>query len=333
MKRRNFLKNSSLTAAGLVSASAITACNTENKPEEIPAVATTPVDPVKPIVVCTWNFLNATDKAWEVLKSGGSSLDAVEQGVMVEEADETNETVGKGGRPDRDGNVTLDACIMDKDGNCGSVVYLQNIVHPVSVARKVMEETPHIILAGKGAEKFAYEQGFKKEDLFTESTRKQYEEWLKTSKYETTINIENHDTIGMLAIDANGDLSGACTTSGMAYKVGGRVGDSPIIGAGLYVDNEVGGATATGVGEEVIRTVGSFLIVELMRQGKSPQEACEEGVKRIMKKNEGRKDFQIGFLAINKNGETGGYCVHPGFTYREYTENGHVNREVKSFYN
>ncbi|RIV73777.1 isoaspartyl peptidase/L-asparaginase family protein [Flagellimonas aequoris] len=332
MKRRNFLKNSSLTAAGLVSASAVAACRTENKPEEAPAVATTSVDPIKPIVVCTWNFLNATDKAWEVLKSGGTSLDAVEQGVMVEEADETNETVGKGGRPDRDGHVTLDACIMDKDGNCGSVVYLQNIVHPVSVARKVMEETPHIILAGKGAEKFAYEQGFKKEDLFTESTRKQYEEWLKTSKYETTINIENHDTIGMLAIDANGDLSGACTTSGMAYKVGGRVGDSPIIGAGLYVDNEVGGATATGVGEEVIRTVGSFLIVELMRQGKSPQEACEEGVKRIMKKNEGRKDFQIGFLAINKNGETGGYCVHPGFTYREYSENGHVNREVKSFY-
>ena len=275
--------------------------------------------------------MNATTKAWEVLENGGNALDAVEQGVMIEEADVTNETVGKGGRPDRDGNVTLDACIMDKDGNCGSVVYLQNIAHPISVARKVMEETPHIILAGKGAEQFAYEQGFKKEDLFTESTRKQYEEWKKTSKYETTINIENHDTIGMLAIDEKGDIAGACTTSGMAYKVAGRVGDSPIIGAGLYVDNEVGGATATGVGEEVIRTVGSFLIVELMRQGKSPQEACEEGVKRIMKKNEGRKDFQIGFLAINKQGETGGYCVHPGFTYREYSENGHENRQVESY--
>lgn len=330
MKRRKFLKNSSLTAAGLVSASTVAACKMDNKPEAVPA-AVTP-SPIKPIVVCTWNFFNASGKAWEVLSSGGSALDAVEQGVMVEEADEKNETVGKGGRPDRDGHVTLDACIMDKDGNCGSVVYLQNIVHPVSVARKVMEETPHIILAGKGAEKFAYEQGFKKEDLFTESTRKQYQEWLKTSKYETTINIENHDTIGMLAIDENGDIAGACTTSGMAYKVGGRVGDSPIIGAGLFVDNEVGGATATGVGEEVIRTVGSFLIVELMRQGKSPQEACEEGVKRIMKKNEGRKDFQIGFLAINKNGETGGYCVHPGFTYREYSANGHENREVSSFY-
>ena len=329
MQRRKFLKNSSLTTAGLLSAPVLASCRTENKPETTMANPT----PIRPITVCTWNFHNATAKAWEVLSTGGSSLDAVEQGVRVEEADVTNETVGKGGRPDRDGNVTLDACIMDKDGNCGSVVYLQNIVHPVSVARKVMEETPHIILAGKGAEKFAYEQGFPKEDLLTESTRKQYQEWLKTSKYETTINIENHDTIGMLAIDKNGDLSGACTTSGMAYKVGGRVGDSPIIGAGLFVDNEVGGATATGVGEEVIRTVGSFLIVELMRQGMSPQQACEEGVKRIMKKNKGRKDFQIGFLAINKQGETGGYCVHPGFTYREYSENGHVNREVKSFYN
>ncbi|RDY58937.1 isoaspartyl peptidase/L-asparaginase family protein [Flagellimonas nanhaiensis] len=328
MKRRKFLKNSGLTTAGFLSTSILASCKTENKIE--PESATLP--PIRPVAVCTWNFLNATAKAWEVLDAGGSALDAVEQGVRVEEADVTNETVGKGGRPDRDGNVTLDACIMDKDGNCGSVVYLQNIAHPVSVARKVMEETPHIILAGKGAEQFAYEQGFKKEDLFTESTRKQYEEWKKTSKYETTINIENHDTIGMLAIDKNGDIAGACTTSGMAYKVAGRVGDSPIIGAGLFVDNEVGGATATGVGEEVIRTVGSFLIVELMRQGMSPQEACEEGVKRIMKKNEGREDFQIGFLAINKQGETGGYCVHPGFTYREYSESGHENNTVKSFY-
>lgn len=328
MQRRKFLKKSSLTTAGLLSAPILASCKTENKPTNIPiAIAAR-----KPVAICTWNFMNATAKAWEVLEKGGNALDAVEQGVMVEEADVTNETVGVGGRPDRDGNVTLDACIMDKDGNCGSVVYLQNIAHPISVARKVMEDTPHIILAGKGAEQFAYEKGFKKTDLLTESTRKQYEEWKKESKYETVINIENHDTIGMLAIDANGDIAGACTTSGMAYKVAGRVGDSPIIGAGLYVDNEVGGATATGVGEEVIRTVGSFLIVELMRQGKSPQEACEEGVKRIMKKNKGREDFQIGFLAINKQGETGGYCVHSGFTYREYTQDGHENQPVESFY-
>lgn len=329
MERRKFLKNSGLTAAGLVTASSLSAHKTGPKVQSLPP-GSGPL--TRPIVVCTWDFFNASAKAWELLATGKSALDAVEQGVMVEEADPNNETVGKGGRPDRDGNVTLDACIMDREGHCGSVVYMQHFVHAVSVARKVMENTPHIILAGKGAEQFALSQGFKKEELLTESTRRQYQQWKKTSKYETPINIENHDTIGMLAIDAKGDLAGACTTSGMAYKMAGRVGDSPIIGAGLYVDNEVGAATATGVGEEVIRTVGSFLIVELMRQGKSPQQACEEGVARIMEKNRDRKDFQIGFLAIDKAGNTGGYCVHPGFTYREYSNNGHFNREVDSFF-
>ena len=327
MKRRKFLKNSTLTAAGLLSTPILSSCE-KNKEEKV----NIKVVSFLPIVVCTWNFKNATAKAWDVLSKGGFALDAVEQGVMVEESDPTNETVGLGGRPDRDGEVTLDACIMDKDSNCGSVVYLKNIVHPVSVARKVMENTSHIILAGKGAEKFAYENGFKKTNLLTESTKRQYKDWKKTSKYETIINIENHDTIGMLAIDEYGDIAGACTTSGMAYKVAGRVGDSPLIGAGLYVDNEVGGATATGVGEEVIKTVGSFLIVELMRQGKSPQQACEEGVKRIMNKNKGRSDFQIGFLAINKQGETGGYCVHPGFSYSQYTNEGQTEQTVASFY-
>ncbi|WKB80017.1 N(4)-(beta-N-acetylglucosaminyl)-L-asparaginase [Cellulophaga lytica] len=327
MKRRKFLKNSSLSTAVFLSAPLF--ASGENKKIKKP---TNEDKTIKPIVICTWNFKNANNKAWEILSKGGNSLDAVEQGVMVEEADANNNTVGLGGRPDRDGNVTLDACIMDKDGNCGSVIYLQNIVHPVSVARKVMEKTPHIVLAGKGAEQFAYEQGFKKENLLTEKSKQDWLEWRKTSKYKTIINIENHDTIGMLAMDKNGDISGACTTSGMAYKVAGRVGDSPIIGAGLFVDNEVGGATATGVGEEVIKTVGSFLIVELMRQGKSPQEACEEGVKRIMAKNKNREDFQIGFLAINKKGETGGYCVHPGFTYRKATKDSNTNEQVNSFY-
>ncbi|PHQ61114.1 MAG: glycosylasparaginase, partial [Maribacter sp.] len=242
-----------------------------------------------------------------------------------------NQTVGMGGRPDRDGNVTLDACIMDKDSNCGAVLCMQNIEHPISVARKVMEDTPHVMLAGKGAEQFAYEKGFEKVNLLTEKSKQQWLEWKKTSQYETIINIENHDTIGMLAIDKKGDIAGACTTSGMGYKYAGRVGDSPIIGAGLFVDNEVGGATATGVGEEVVRTVGSFLIVELMRQGKSPQEACEEGVKRIMAKNKGRDDFQIGFIAINKKGETGGYCIHPGFSYSMFTEEGQINHPSDSY--
>tara|TARA_R110002020_G_scaffold63170_6_gene168938 strand:- start:9379 stop:10374 length:996 start_codon:yes stop_codon:yes gene_type:complete len=328
MKRRNFLKNSSIGTAALFSAPLWAS------KQQLPLEEKTdhfPMAPKIPVVICTWNFENASARAWEILSAGGSSLDAVEQGVMVEEADINNSTVGLGGRPDRDGNVTLDACIMDKDGNCGSVVYLQNIVHPVSVARKVMEDTPHIILAGKGAEQFAYEKDFKKENLLTEKAKQDWMEWKKTSQYAPIINIENHDTIGMLAIDDKGDISGACTTSGMAYKVAGRVGDSPIIGAGLFIDNEVGGATATGVGEEVIRTVGSFLIVELMRQGKSPQEACEEGVKRIMAKNKGRTDFQIGFIAMNKMGETGSYCVHPGFTYRMYSKEGHINHPSVSY--
>lgn len=276
-----------------------------------------------PIVIATWDVPNATLKAWSVLEAGGSAIDAVEQGVMMEEADESNQSVGKGGRPDRDGQVSCDACIMDPDGNCGSVVYLQNIVHAVSVARKVMEETPHVMLAGDGAEQFAYEMGFEKETMLTEKSRQEWEEWLVTKTYKPVINIENHDTIGMLAIDKNGDLSGACTTSGMAYKMKGRIGDSPLIGAGLFIDNEVGGATATGVGEEVVKTVGSFLIVELMRQGLSPQEACEEGVRRIVAKNK-ELDFQVGFIAVNKAGETGGYCIQPGFNYRVYSDEGHT---------
>ncbi|WP_282055269.1 isoaspartyl peptidase/L-asparaginase family protein [Maribacter luteus] len=328
MKRRKFLKNSTKITAGLVSAPLLASYPDTRKIET--KINDHTVE-TKPIAICTWNFQNATAKAWEVLKNGGSALDAVEQGVMVEEANENNQTVGKGGRPDRNGNVTLDACIMDKDGNCGAVLAMQNIAHPVSVARKVMEDTPHVMLAGKGAEQFAYEKGFEKVNLLTEKSKQEWLEWKKTSKYKPIINIENHDTIGMLAIDKNGDISGACTTSGMAYKYAGRVGDSPIIGAGLFVDNEVGGATATGVGEEVVRTVGSFLIVELMRQGKSPQEACEEGVKRIMAKNKDNTDFQIGFIAMNKKGETGSFCIHPGFTYRQYSNEGHVNNPSDSF--
>lgn len=325
MKRRNFLKNTTLGTAGVFSVPLIPASHgapANNLPDSTPSL---------PVVIATWDVPNATQTAWEILAKGGTALDAVEQGVMVEEADEKNQSVGKGGRPDRDGNVTLDACIMDKDSRCGAVVYLQNIVHPVAVARKVMEETPHVILAGKGAEQFAYEQGFKKENLLTEKSKREWLEWKKTAKYEPVINIENHDTIGMLAIDKNGDLGGACTTSGMAYKMAGRVGDSPIIGAGLFIDNEVGGATATGVGEEVLRMVGSFLIVELMRQGKSPQQACEEGVKRIIARNKDKLDFQIGFIAINKKGETGAYCIQPGFTYRSFTGDGHINYPSRSY--
>jgi len=280
-----------------------------------------------PIVISTWDFgIPANKEAWSVLEKGGRALDAVEAGVKIPEADMSNHTVGRAGYPDRDGHVTLDACIMDEFGNCGSVAAMENIAHPISVARAVMEKTPHVMLVGDGATQFAVEQGFKKEKLLTPESEKAWKEWLKTAKYSPVMNIENkqhrpgskynHDTIGMLAIDAKGNISGACTTSGMAFKLHGRVGDSPIIGAGLYVDNEVGGATSTGVGEEVIRNVGSFLVVELMRQGLSPEDACKEAVKRIIKKKpDTAKNIQVGFLAINKKGEYGAYAIQQGFSF------------------
>lgn len=281
----------------------------------------------KPIVLSTWDFgMKANEEAWKILSSGGRAVDAVEQGVRLTEADPSERSVGYGGRPDRDGIVTLDACIMDDMANIGSVAGLENIKHSISVARAVMEKTPHVMLVGDGALQFAKSEGFVEENLLTEDSEAEWKEWLKTAKYEPVVNIENHDTIGMIALDDKGNLSGACTTSGMAYKMHGRVGDSPIIGAGLYVDNEIGAATATGHGEEVIRTVGSHLVVELMRQGRSPQRACEEAVMRIIKftQNRGKSldNIQVGFIALNKRGEYGAYCIHPGFNYAKYDKKG-----------
>lgn len=271
----------------------------------------------KPVVISTWNFgLSANEAAWQILSKGGRALDAVEAGARVPEADPNETSVGFGGLPDRDGKVTLDACIMDENGNCGSVAFLQHIIHPVSVARLVMEKTPHVMLVGDGALRFALANGFKKTRLLTKKSEKAWKEWLKKEEYKPVVNIENHDTIGIVALDAAGNLSGACTTSGMAYKMHGRVGDSPIIGAGLYVDNEIGAAAATGVGEEVIRIVGCHLVVELMRQGHSPEKACALAVERILKKNPAKaKEIQVGFLALNKNGEYGAYCLQKGFNY------------------
>lgn len=330
MKRRTFIQNTAISGIGITTGIAAMAC-TDGSKKSVPLKKE--VRPISfPIVIATWDVKEATAKAWDVLHSGGNSLDAVEQGCMVEEANKDGQSVGIGGLPDREGNVTLDACIMNAAGDYGAVVYLQNIMHPISVARKVMEETPHVILAGKGAEQFAFEQGFEKTNLLTEASKKAWEDWKITSEYKPIINIENHDTIGMLAIDQNGDISGGCTTSGLAYKMAGRVGDSPIIGSGLFVDNEVGAATATGLGEEVLKTVGSFLIVELMRQGKSPQKACEEAVYRIVKKNGDRiKDFQVGFIAVNKQGETGAYGIHEGFVYTVY-QNGENKKHIPDFY-
>ncbi|MFY8188989.1 MAG: isoaspartyl peptidase/L-asparaginase family protein [Flavobacterium sp.] len=309
--RRNFLKNTALVTAGV-------AFQTIQNTSDDFDLSSKKIR--KPIVLSTWNFgLQANEAAWEILKNKGRALDAVEAGVKIPEGDPKERSVGYGGRPDREGRVTLDACIMDEFSNIGSVACLEHIKHPISVARAVMEKTPHVMLVGEGALQFALEQGFPKENLLLEESEKEWKEWLKTSQYLPKANIENHDTIGMIALDMHGNLSGACTTSGMAFKMHGRVGDSPIIGAGLFVDNEIGAATATGHGEEVIRIAGCHLVVELMRQGKSPQKACEEAVMRIVKltNNRGKnlQDIQVGFIALNKKGEYGSYCIQGGFNY------------------
>ena len=288
-----------------------------------------------PLVISTWDAgINANKGAWQVLRNGGRAVDAVEQGVMVTES-EISCCVGLGAYPDRDGHVTLDASIIDEYGNAGCVAFLERIKHPISVARRVMEKTPHVMLVGVGAQQFAVSEGFPLEaDKLSDSAKKAYEEWLKKSQYKPKVNIENtknqgafvpnklgngawnHDTIGMIAIDAKGNLSGSCTTSGLAFKMHGRVGDSPIPGAGLYVDNEVGAAVATGVGEEVIKICGTHLIVEFMRQGLAPEDACKKAVERIIKRNGDKiKDIQVAFLALNKKGEYGAYSVQSGFNY------------------
>lgn len=323
--RRQFIGSASLGTAALGTA---TLASSTKSLEAAESSA-----PVRPLVISTWQHgMPANEAAWKTLSTGGRALDAVEKGVRVTESDPNVSTVGIGGFPDASGVVTLDACIMDEKGQCGSVAYLKDIENPISVARKVMEETPHVMLVGAGAKQFAIEKGFKEKSLITEKSKAAWEKWKSDhpdAVKQGEINIENHDTIGMVAIDAKGHLSGACTTSGLAWKLPGRVGDSPIIGAGLYVDNEVGAATATGMGEAVIRAVGSFLVVELMRQGNSPEDACRLAVERTVAKSANWKDLQVGFIAIDKQGRFGSYCIQPGFDYAVMDkENG--NRMIKA---
>ncbi len=284
-----------------------------------------------PVVVSTWDFgLAANAAAWEVLKAGGYSLDAVQAGVAVPEKDPLVTSVGLGGFPDRDGRVTLDACIMDERLNCGAVACLEHIVHPAAVARMVMEKTQHVMLTGEGALRFALEQGFKRENLLTPNMEAAWKEWLKKADYNPQPNWElNHDTIGMLALDNQNRLSGVCTTSGMAWKMHGRVGDSPIIGAGLYVDGEVGGATCSGLGEEMIRIAASHSVVEAMRNGKSPQSACEAVVKRY-RKQRGEKAFgkQVCLLAMDNRGNVGAFSLMPGFVYAVTSDGNHEVRKA-----
>lgn len=289
----------------------------------------------RPIVISTWETgKDVNTEAWKILSTNGKAIDAVEAGARQVE-DVINCCVGLGGYPDRDGIVTLDSCIMDEHANCGSVGAMEQIKHPVSVARKIMETTPHIMLVGQGAQQFALENGFAKEPKeLSPDAEKAYNDWLKKSEYKPVINIENkkengpfapaffndgtanHDTMGLVAIDATGNMSGAVTTSGMAFKIHGRVGDSPIIGAGLFVDNEVGAATSTGVGEEVMRICGTHLVVEFMRQGSSPETACRKAIERIVNRDPAKaKTLQVGFLALNKKGEYGAYAIQKGFVF------------------
>lgn len=336
--RRKFIKTVSLGSAFVALRGSVWAADNTKKTR-------------KPIVLSTWynQGARANAKAWEILKSEGRALDAVEQGVRITESERDNCCVGLAANPDRDGIVTLDACIMDEFSNCGSVAALEQIDHPISVARLVMEKTPHVMLVGEGAQKFALQNGFRLQGLqLSPEAEANYKCWLKESKYQPVMNIErgdnkdvlapgmlksgeyNHDTIGMIALDAQGNLSGACTTSGMAYKMRGRLGDSPIIGAGLFVDNEVGAATATGTGEEVIRICGTHLVVEFMRQGYSPEIACKKAVERIMRKSsKNLKELQVGFIAINKQGAFGGYAIHNNFDYAVYSPE-HENQKFMS---
>ena len=316
-QRRKFIKQSLLGSALLIPG--LSTLKAEASP--IKKIAGT-----KPIILSTWNHgVPANADAWAKLKETGSILDAVEAGVRNTELDLENLSVGLQGLPDREGITTLDASIMLGDGSCGSVAFVRQVKHPISLARAVMEKTPHVMLAGEGARQFAIAQGFPmEEEKLSPKAQEEYDKWKVTSQYKPIINVENHDTIGMIGLDASGKLAGSCTTSGLAYKMHGRIGDSPIIGAGLFVDNEVGAATATGLGESIIRICGSFLIVELMRQWRSPQAACEEAVRRLVAKNRNIKDIQAGFLAINKEGEVGAFAVHPGFNYAQATESGNV---------
>jgi N4-(beta-N-acetylglucosaminyl)-L-asparaginase len=288
----------------------------------------------EPVVISTWpHGMAANEAAMKVLQGGGTALEAVEKGVNVSENDPEVRSVGFGGRPDEDGVVTLDAAIMGSDGNAGAVAFLRNIKNPISVARKVMEETDHVMLVGEGALRFAKAHGFKEEELLTEESREQWLRWRQRMSEEDDWipPEEDHDTIGMVAIDAEGNLAGACTTSGLAYKIHGRVGDSPLIGAGLYVDNDVGAAAATGKGEEVMKICGSFAVVENMRRGMSPQEACEEAVQRIMKRHRGQPNFQDAFIALNKQGEYGAAAIRGGFQFALYEPGGNTLKEGKYY--
>ncbi len=276
-----------------------------------------------PVLISTWHFgLRSNEAGIPILRAGGSAIDATEAVAQAAESDRTIYSVGLGGHLDRTGQITLDASIMTHDGRCGGVAALENIEHPISVARAVMEQTPHILLAGEGAYRFAREIGHPHKSLVTVESQKSYEHWLETSSEAPRhADQDNHDTICILSVDSNGQMAGCCTTSGLAWKMHGRVGDSPIIGAGLYVKGEIGAAAATGHGELAMRSLAAFRTVQLLQRGMSPEEASQECLRQIIAEIPGAEKLQLATLALAPDGKFGGSSILPGFQIAAWSNN------------
>ena len=327
-KRRTFLKTAATAGAGAVLAERFA----NLKLNAAAAIA------AKPIVISSANGLKATAKAMELIKQGKDAIEAVVAGVSLVEADPKDNSVGYGGLPNEEGVVELDASVMHgPTGRGGAVAALRNIMHPSQVARTVMDRTDHVLLVGEGALKFAKAHGFKEQDLLTDESRAAWLKWKEHLSNEDDwlpahdVNtkgigmiqkaMERHwGTINCSAIDLAGNLSSCTTTSGLSFKIPGRVGDSPILGAGLYVDNEVGAAGSTGRGEANLLACSSVLVVEFMSQGKSPEEACLSACERIVRQtkmkrlldDDGRPNFDVRFYALNKRGEFGSASIWSG---------------------
>lgn len=322
-RRRFITRTAGLSTAGALASSAGASAAFKA------GVATRNKTDKRPLFVATWPFgVHSCKAAVEIAEQSGSMLDAIEQGIWVTESNVKNASVGIGGIPNAAGQVELDACIMSgPDHNAGSVAGIQDILHPISAARLVMEKTPHVMLVGEGAKKFAVQHGLSPTNLLTDHQKSRWENWKREQATQAqenqpdpsaspTIDQDHHDTIAMLGIDSQGNLFGGCSTSGWGYKIPGRVGDSPIIGSGLYVDNKIGAAGATGLGENVMRHCGSFLVVEMMRNGAGPTEACEMAVNRIVELDPKNLDsLDINFIALSKAGQYGAAGTSKGFRY------------------
>lgn len=302
----------------------------------------------QPLILSTWSFgVKANEVGWPVLAGGGDALDAVEAACKAVESDPSIDSVGYGGLPDRTGRVSLDGCVMLSPAQCGSVCFIRRFMHPVSIARRVMELTPHVMLAGAGAEEFAMAQGFEVAQLLSPDAALSYKKKLEelradpTMAYQRVLGAANreeanqgfnepaHDTVGVLALDQHGKLAGACSTSGLPMKLPGRVGDSPIIGHGLYVHPQHGAAVATGNGELVMGTCGSFLAVELMRNGASPVDALEECMSRLIESYDLDQQHQIGMIALRPDGSWAHCSLRQGYrtAVRSAGENGLIESQ------